>query len=417
MYTTAAGEPLANTNPATPNITINNFNNVNNIGGFGSGNRGGFGFGRWRFGNGRFGQGGLGGFGRFRRFGGFVGFGSSVTGDINSTNGGTTIINNGGTTVVGNGNNVTSTINNGIGNSIGDLGFVSAPPSPPAPVAPPAPAPTPSPPPAPISITGGFSGTFQGSFFGQFAGSFTNQPVPGPAGPATPPQNEDQLPPDSNTQIFDGVPYVLDSSKAGKGNKLTFRNPSLPSGRRVLDFNPITGAFKTHSPVALDLDGSWKIETTGASTAKHRISSSIGKTVAFDINGDGVKEKIEWMSGQDGLLVDDRDGQAAKSMNGNRLFGDANGQFASGYDKLALLDADVDGALTGSELAGLKVWQDNGDARVQADELESLADLGITHLSTQRQDVLNAAGETLMQSVAKQHGHSILTEDVWFGQA
>jgi len=219
------------------------------------------------------------------------------------------------------------------------------------------------------------------------------------------------------TRTFNGQEYTLDSKNSSKSNKVRYRNSSLPGGSRVADFNPITGTFKTHSPVALDLDGSGRIETTGASTAKNRSGSAIGKTVAFDIDGDGSKENIEWMSGSDGLLVDDRDGNAAQKMNGNRLFGDAGGQFSSGYEKLALLDVDGDGVLAGSELSGIKVWQDNGDARVQKGEMKSLADVGVDGISTQRHDVVNASGENLMQSVAQQNGKSILTEDVWFGQA
>ena len=212
---------------------------------------------------------------------------------------------------------------------------------------------------------------------------------------------------------FDGYNYVK-----GSGKKMTFENPNNPGGSRKLDYNVFTGTYKTHSPVALDLNRSGAIETTGSSTAKVRHSGAVGKTVSFDINGDGAREKIEWLSGNgDGLLVDDRDGGAAKSMNGNRLFGDANGQYSSGYEKLAKLDANGDGSLAGAELSGLKVWQDNGDAKVQAGEMKSLAEVGVDQISTQRNDVANANGETLMQSVAQQNGQSILTEDVWFGQA
>lgn len=107
----------------------------------------------------------------------------------------------------------------------------------------------------------------------------------------------------------------------------------------------------------------------------------------------------------------------SKGMNGNRLFGDANGKYSSGYEKLAQLDADGNGSLSGAELSGLKVWQDNGDAKVQAGEMKSLADVGVDQISVQRQDVANSRGETLMQSVLERNGQSILTEDVWFGQA
>lgn len=89
--------------------------------------------------------------------------------------------------------------------------------------------------------------------------------------------------------------------------------------------------------------------------------------------------------------------RASKSMNGNRLFGDADGKYSSGYEKLAQLDVDGNGALSGAELQGLKVWQDNGDAKVQAGEMKSLAEVGVDQISVQRQDAfprrdLNAIG-------------------------
>ncbi len=219
-----------------------------------------------------------------------------------------------------------------------------------------------------------------------------------------------------SSREFNGTSYNLIKNK---GNKLTYKNTSLPGGQRTVDFNPTLGTFKTHSPVALDLDGSGAIETTGSSTAKNRMDgTSVGHTVSFDINGDGVRENIEWLSGSgDGLLVDDRDGGASKRMNGNRLFGDANGQYSSGYEKLSMLDVDGDGVLAGSELDGLKVWQDNGDARVQSGEMKSLAEVGVDQISVRRQDVSSSNGEILMQSIAQRNGESILTEDVWFGQA
>lgn len=77
-----------------------------------------------------------------------------------------------------------------------------------------------------------------------------------------------------------------------------------------------------HTPVALDLNGDGQINVTGASTS-YEYAGEIGKTVQFDINGDGKADSIEWLDGSgDGLLVDNRDGNAAGDMNGGRLFGD-----------------------------------------------------------------------------------------------
>ncbi|MEB3299424.1 MAG: hypothetical protein VKO21_08070 [Candidatus Sericytochromatia bacterium] len=182
-------------------------------------------------------------------------------------------------------------------------------------------------------------------------------------------------------------------------------------------------AQKTASPVALDLDGDGKIGTTGVSTAKERIDGQVGKTVMFDIDGDGDKDEIEWMSGQDGLVVDDRDGGATAAaagdgeIDGKRLFGDEGGKYGSGYDKMRSHDVDGDGRLTGKELEGLKTWVDaDGDARIDEGELKTMAELGITELSVQNHAETNARGETLDRSSMVRNGERQMTEDVWFAQ-
>jgi hypothetical protein len=184
-----------------------------------------------------------------------------------------------------------------------------------------------------------------------------------------------------------------------------------------------SAAQKTASPIMFDLTGLGKIETTGESTAKVRNpGGAIGKTVAFDIDGDGAKDQIEWMAGNgQGMLVDDRQGQATaaeagtRELTGKDLFGDAGG-FNSGYDKLRLLDANGDGKLSGDELKGLKMWIDDGDAKVEAGEMKTLAELGITEISVQNKAVQNDRGESLDQASFVQNGQSKLTEDVWFAK-
>ncbi len=176
-------------------------------------------------------------------------------------------------------------------------------------------------------------------------------------------------------------------------------------------------------PLALDLNNDGKIGVTGQSTAKDAKVDTLGRTVSFDIDGDGVKDEIEWMSGDgDGMLVDDRDGGATGAMltdgeiNGTRLFGDEGGKFANGFEKLKAFDKDGDGKLTGKELEGLKVWIDDGDAKLEGGELKSLAELGITEMSVQMQHEKNDRGETLERSSYVQNGETRMSEDVWFGK-
>ncbi|MNX28541.1 hypothetical protein D3C86_586500 [compost metagenome] len=175
-------------------------------------------------------------------------------------------------------------------------------------------------------------------------------------------------------------------------------------------------------PLVFDLNHDGKIGTTGETTAKDGTRSSLGRTVSFDIDGDGIKDEIEWLNGDgDGFLVDDRDGGATGAMltggeiDGKRLFGDEGGKFANGLDKLRAFDKDGDGKLTGAELEGLKIWVDNGDAKLDQGELKSLAELGITEISVMLHHEKNDRGETLERSSFVQDGQTRMSEDVWFG--
>ncbi len=170
------------------------------------------------------------------------------------------------------------------------------------------------------------------------------------------------------------------------------------------------------SPIVLDLIGKGEITTTGVSSARYVIPQHrVNATVDFDMGGTGKPVRTEWISGNgQALLVDNRDGKAATDMNGTRLFGDLGGH-AHGYEKLATLDADKDGRISGDELTGLAAWIDNGDARVQDGELKPLAEVGISELSTVMTETPLGDGGTHLRSTAIMNGRTIMTEDVWFG--
>ena len=181
----------------------------------------------------------------------------------------------------------------------------------------------------------------------------------------------------------------------------------------------IGSAVTSVSPIVLDLDRSGAIEVTGETTAEDKSGiEAVGETVAFDMNGDGVDERIEWIAGTgDGLLVDNRDGMAATDMDGTRLFGDQGGRFEHGYEQLSGWDADGDGRISGAELEGLELWIDDGDAIVDDGELVPLSEMGIEALSVVVQEAADELGNTLIQSAADTaDGGSIMTEDVWFAQ-
>lgn len=172
-------------------------------------------------------------------------------------------------------------------------------------------------------------------------------------------------------------------------------------------------ASKVVSPLVLDLDGDG-VETI-----------ALADGVYFDHDGNGFAEKSGWVSPDDGLLVWDKNGDG-KISDGSELFGNhslgKDGEKAEhGFASLAVLDTNDDGVVDAqdADFASLQVWQDkNGDGRVQAGELRSLADAGVASLSI----AFDSASETdEAGNLHLQLGHFTRTDgsdaaltDVWF---
>ena len=187
---------------------------------------------------------------------------------------------------------------------------------------------------------------------------------------------------------------------------------------RFDDGDVAIGTVAVASPIVIDLDRSGAIETSGETTARDKAGvEAVGETVRFDIDADGDLDAIEWITGADGILVDDRDGMAATDMDGARLFGDEGGRFADGYVKLSAWDLDGDGRVAGSEAEGLSLWLDDGDAVVEGGELVPLGEMGVTAVHVDVTEALDDAGRGLMRSVAETaDGGTVMTEDVWFAR-
>jgi hypothetical protein len=175
------------------------------------------------------------------------------------------------------------------------------------------------------------------------------------------------------------------------------------------------------SPIVFDLSGDGEINVTGETTARDKSGiEDVGETVTFDMDGDGDLETIEWIDGTgDALLVNNIDGMAASDMNGTRLFGDQNGTYDHGYQQLAEFDTDDDGTISTDEGAGLNLWVDDGNARVDENELFSLQDMGISQIQLELEiQAVDQEGRELFRSSATlQDGTKIVTEDVWFAQS
>ena len=155
---------------------------------------------------------------------------------------------------------------------------------------------------------------------------------------------------------------------------------TITTKQKVYNENIVYKANMTVSvtPIVLDLDGDGKIEASNGQYLPHKGDFS-QNVVMFDFYGDGFPVAMEWVGTNDGLLCRP---EADGTVKGTNLFGSANG-YANGYDELASLDVNRDGALTGEELTGLMVWQDeNHNGVADKGELKSLTELGITSIGT-----------------------------------
>ena len=123
-----------------------------------------------------------------------------------------------------------------------------------------------------------------------------------------------------------------------------------------------------YDPIALDLNANGKIDTL-----------SLENGVFFDHNGDGIAFKSSWISGEDGILARDINGDDEIN-SGAELFGNftklKNGELAkNGAEALKDLDDNNDGIFDSNDKAfnEILVWQDkNSDGISQKNELKTL---------------------------------------------
>ena len=102
------------------------------------------------------------------------------------------------------------------------------------------------------------------------------------------------------------------------------------------------------------------------------------------LRGWGPKERWPWLKADTALLVwnPSRSGRIAS---GAQLFGSYTWElfWKTGYEPLAVLDADGDGELRGPELDGLAAWFDhNGNGVSDPGEVQPLCEMGVTALAT-----------------------------------
>jgi Ca2+-binding RTX toxin-like protein len=121
-------------------------------------------------------------------------------------------------------------------------------------------------------------------------------------------------------------------------------------------------------PLVLDLDGDG-LESVALGD----------QAVYFDTNGDVFGERTAWLSGDDGFLTLDRNGNG-RIDDLSEMFGPQTGR---GFQDLRLLDSNSDGAITAADrdFARISVWQDRDqDGATDAGELMSLSHHRITRI-------------------------------------
>jgi len=133
--------------------------------------------------------------------------------------------------------------------------------------------------------------------------------------------------------------------------------------------------------------------------------------VTFDVDADGMGERVGWFGPNDGMLVMDLDGSGAIE-NMSEVFSEVfNGQsYANSLSALASLDSNTDQVISkGDKLFDdILVWQDSdSDGVSAAPELSTLSDRGITAISLDAVSV----SETLEGNRIEAVGEVTLTDD------
>lgn len=121
------------------------------------------------------------------------------------------------------------------------------------------------------------------------------------------------------------------------------------------------------SPLVLDLAGD---------------GLDVGTETEFDLNAAGFQVNTRWVSGDDALLVLDRNGNGIID-DGRELFGNQDG-LANGFENLRRFDDNGDGAIDARDAvyARLRLWQDaDSDGRSSSDELATLSSMGVRSIS------------------------------------
>ncbi|MCD6362396.1 MAG: hypothetical protein J7M13_00095 [Synergistetes bacterium] len=166
-----------------------------------------------------------------------------------------------------------------------------------------------------------------------------------------------------------------------------------------IDYRREVKAVKKMDPIVLDMKGDG-IKLTG-----------LKNPAEFDIDGDGRKEKVSFVEGDDAFLFLDLNMNRFLD-NGWELIGDQWG-FKNGFEMLKTLDFNKDNAISPEDPVYklLYIFQDlNGDRKVEPFEIRSLKEAGIFKLDLSYRSVsikLNNTDRLIAISSYKSTMHSL----------
>ncbi len=165
--------------------------------------------------------------------------------------------------------------------------------------------------------------------------------------------------------------------------------------------------YTTSDPIVVDLDLNGVPDVSKGINTPHNFFDK-SRAVLFDINADGVKDLMEWIGPNDGLLIFFKNDKYTEEVDGFNLMSNAFG-FENGFEKLfEMFDINKDRVIDKTEMEGLYVWQDkNQDAKVQKNELIKLQDLKINK-------IVLSYGENKMESVMYKEDGSIIKTWQWW---
>ncbi len=191
----------------------------------------------------------------------------------------------------------------------------------------------------------------------------------------------------STGQILGHIPVTNSYDAAAKVGAILNQEAKVTLNTGTFNIK-LTATSVLSSPIILDLAGLGRPDLLAGPTWNvvpgRKLASAAIRS--FDLDGSG-DYAWEWVGPKSGLLVWN-EGGAGKIRSGRQLFGHHTWgkKWKDGYEALATLDDNADGALAPGEFASLGIWQDaNSNGVSEPGEVKDLQAWGIESISLEAQ--------------------------------